>query len=149
MKKTGILLLFAAVLTIVSCGTMSDIASSDTAANTSGASCGKLMSEMYSDYKTAGKVDITNSNTLLNVIELGGYYRTLKSHENDSAYKKAFAAGLVTGSNNLITSENAMSVVESLLDLDKLSDITEQTTSTASSAISVANGLVAIFKAFN
>lgn len=148
MKKISILLLFAAVLSMVSCNTMSDLANSESAATASGTSCGKLMSEMYSGYKTVGKVDLTNSNTLLNVIEMGGYYKTLKTHENDAAYKKAFAAGLVTGSNKLITTENAMSTVESILKMNKLAEITEQTTSTASAAINVAQGLAAIFNAF-
>lgn len=148
MKKINVLLLFVAVLSMVSCKTMSDIASTDTAANASGASCGNLMSDMYSDYKDVGKVNLLESKTILNLVEMGGYYKSLKSHENDADYKKAFAAGLVTGSNNLITAENSMDVVKSLLSMDKLTEITEQTSSTASSAITVARQLSDIFKLF-
>ena len=148
MKKTGVLFLFVAMFAFASCNTMSNIANSDTAANTSGVSCGKLLSEMHDDYKATGKVNLTDTNTILNIIELGGYYKTLKSHENDATYKKAFAAGLVTGSGNQISAENSMAVVEALLNMDKITEITEQTTSTASSAVTVANQLVAIFKLF-
>jgi hypothetical protein len=49
---------------------MSNLASSDTAANASGNSCGVLMSEMYSDYKTTGKVNVLDSKTILNMVEL-------------------------------------------------------------------------------
>jgi hypothetical protein len=148
MKKINVLLLFVAVLSMVSCKTVSDIAGSGTAANATGVSCGKLMSGMYSDYNDVGKVNLLDSKTILNLVELGGYYKSLKSHENDAAYKKAFAAGLVTGSNNLITAENSMNVVESLLNMDKLTEITEQTSSTAGSAVTVAGQLVEIFKMF-
>lgn len=148
MKKINVLFLFVALLSMVSCKTISDVASSDTAANATGVSCGKLMSVMYSDYKASGKVNLVESKTILNLVELGGYYKALKSHEGDASYKKAFAAGLVTGSNNLITPENSMNVVEAILDMDKLTDITEQTSSTASSAITVAGQLVDIFKMF-
>ncbi|PLX07164.1 MAG: hypothetical protein C0596_12275 [Marinilabiliales bacterium] len=148
MKKINFLFLFAAILAFVSCNTVSNIANSDTAANASGVSCGKLLTEMHDDYKASGKVNLTDTNTILNIIELGGYYKTLKAHENDAAYKKAFAAGLVTGSDNQITEENSMAVVEALLDMEKITEITEQTSSTASSAVTVANQLVAIFKLF-
>ena len=148
MKKTNLLLLFSAIFAFVSCSTMSNIADSNAAANTTGISCGKLLKEMHDDYKASGKVNLTDTNTIVNIIELGGYYKTLKAHENDAAYKKAFAAGLVTGSNNQITPENSMAVVDALLNMDKITEITEQTSSTASSAVSVAGQLVDIFKLF-
>jgi hypothetical protein len=148
MKLLKSLFLVSFVFSFVACNTLSNVASSDTAANTSGEACGKLLSEMHTDYKLKGKVDLGNTKTLTNVIQLAGYYKTLKANENNSSYKKAFAAGLVTVSNNLITSENAMDVVERILKMDKLSDITSSTASTASSAISVASDLVNLFNSF-
>ncbi len=148
MKKINVLFLFAAILSMLSCNTVSDIAGSGTAANATGASCGKLMSDMYSDYKADGKVNLLETGTISNLVELGTYYKLVKANENDAAYKKAFAAGLVTGSNNIITAENSMNVVESLLNMNKLTEITEQTSSTASSAVTVASQLVDIFKMF-
>jgi len=134
------------IASMFSCNTLSDVSSSNTAANTTGISCGSLLSNMYTDYKTTGKVDILNTKTLSNTIELSTYYKSLKANQSDVEYKKAFAAGLVTGSNDLITTENALGTVDNLLKIDKLSEIGSQTTSTASSAITVAKNLAELFK---
>lgn len=148
MKLLKSLFFISLVLSFVSCNTLSNVASSDTAANTTGEACGELLSEMHKDYKAKGKVDLTNTKTLSNVVQLAGYYKTLKTNQNNSSYKKAFAAGLVSGSNNLITPENSMNVVESILKMDKLADITSSTVGTASSAISVASDLANLFNSF-
>lgn len=148
MKLLKYLFLVSLVFSFVSCNTLSNVASSNTAANATGTACGELLADMHSNYKSAGKFDLSNTQNLTNTIKLAGYYKTLKANQNDSSYKKAFAAGLVTGSNNLITSENAMDVVEKILNMDKLSEITSSTVSTASSAISIASDLVNLFKSF-
>lgn len=146
MKTTKIILAIVLIASMFSCKTLTDATSSDTVAKTTGIACGDLLKDMNTDYKTKGKVDITSTQTLSNVIQLSGYYKTLKNNKGNSEYKKAFASGLVTGSDNLITTENAMETVDKILSIDRLADIGSKTSSTASSAISVANSLNDIFK---
>ena len=145
MKKFGIIALFIAAISFASCKSISTASTSSSAAKNAGVGCGKVLSSLYTSYKSTGKVDLTNSTTLLNVVGLATYYKGLNAHRNDAAYKTAFAAGLVTGSNGVITAANSISTVNSLLSLTGLNTITSSTVSTANDAISVAAGLVNLF----
>ena len=148
MKKNKITILVITVLFIASCSSLSNIATSNAAATNAGSACGKVLLNLYTQYKSTGKVDMTNSTTLLNVVDLATYYKTLKAHGNDAAYKTAFAAGLVTGSNGVITASNSLSVVNKLLSIGGLNTISTSTVGTATEAVSVAAALVNIFKSF-
>jgi len=146
MKKTGILALLIAVFSFMSCSTVSTIASSDAAATAAGVSCGKTLASLYSQYKSTGKINMANSNTLLKVVELATYTKTLRDNKNNATFKKAFAAGLVSGSSGLVLNSNSMSTVSSLLSLSGLSNITSSTSATSTVAVNVATGLANLFK---
>jgi hypothetical protein len=146
MKKIGIIALFAAVLSFTSCTVSNVTTTNNSAATSAGTSCGKVLSTLYTQYKSTGKVDMTNSNTLLNVVELATYYTTLKANRSNAAYTKAFAVGMVSGSNGLVTNLNSTSVINALLAITGLSGITTNTSGVSTAAISVANGLINLFK---
>ncbi len=146
MKKIGISVLLFALFSLMSCSTVSTITSSDAAATAAGVSCGKTLASLYSQYKSTGKINMTSSNTLLKVVELATYTKALRDNKNNATYKKAFAAGLVTGSSGLVINTNSMSTVNSLLSLTGLNSITSSTSATSTAAVNVATGLVNLFK---
>ena len=155
MKKIKIFALLFTVLTYVSCGTVSNVPNNNSSANNNnsaateaGKGCGTVLANLHSIYKSTGKLDISNSATLLGLVELGTYYSALKSHSSDANYKNAFAAGLVTGSTGLIASSISLATVNSLLNLSGLSNITSSTLSTSAEAINVASQLINILKTF-
>ena len=150
MKKIKIIALLFTVLAYVSCGTVSNVPNNNnnSAATEAGKGCGTVLANLHSIYKSTGKLEISNSATLLGLVELGTYYSALKSHSSDANYKSAFAAGLVTGSTGLIASNTSLATVGSLLSLSGLSNITSSTPSTSTEAITTASQLINIFKTF-
>jgi len=148
MKKIGIIALYFSAFLIVSCSSTTNTSSSsnnNSAATQAGTNCGRVLAGLYTQYKSAGKVDLANSTTLLNVVELCTYCNALKDHKSDATYKTAFASGLVSGSNGLITNSNSLSILNSLLSLSGY-NITSSTPSTSNEAINVALGLINLFK---
>lgn len=148
MKKISIIALFIAAISFASCKSISTVSTANSVATSAGVNCGKVLASLNSTYKSTGKLDLTNTTTLLNVVELASYYKALEAHRTDAAYKTAFATGLVTGSNGAITAASSINVVNSLLNLAGLNKISSSTLNTANEAISVTNGLITIFKAF-
>jgi hypothetical protein len=146
MKKIGVIVLFFTALFAVSCGTTSNVSTGNSAATQAGKGCGAVLATLHSQYKSTGKIDMSNSTTLLNVVELGTYYTTLNSHKTDAAYKTAFATGLVEGSIGLITNANSLSTLNTLLTLGTLSSITSSTPGTSAVAVNVASGLINLLK---
>ena len=146
LKRIRISVLFLAIISFASCGSMSNIASSDTAAMIEGTSCGKSLENLYTQYKSLGKVDLSSASNLLKVAELGTFMNSLKNNINLPAYKTDFLSGLVSGSNGLITENNSSAILNSLTSLNGLSSITPSTESTSTLASSVSSGLGDIFK---
>lgn len=87
-----------------------------------GKAVGIALSNLYSQYKDAGSVEITNPSNIVNIGSLAKNLANFKS-TND---KSPFVKGLVASSKGMITDENANKVLECLgaiSDLD-LSSIT-------------------------
>jgi hypothetical protein len=150
MKKLGILTLFIAAIAFVACSTVTNLSNSNSAAKAAGTGCGNVLGNLLTQYKANGKkIDMTNTTTLLNVIELGTYYSTLKANQSDPNYKKEFAAGLVLGSNGLISNSKSLQVVNSLLTMNSLGDVSSSTTGTSSTAVNVAAALTGLLVNMN
>jgi hypothetical protein len=148
MKRVRVLVFFIATLSFASCSSISKVASSNTVANAEGVACGKVLTTMFNQYKSSGKVDVTNSNTWKNVMELGSYCTALNKNKADTSYKQSFASGLVTGSNGLLTTSTATSAVNSLLSISGLSGLTSGTSSTSTTAKNVTAGLTSLFNSW-
>lgn len=94
-----------------------------------GNSAGKALLSLYTQYKTSGKIDLTNIETISNVITLANNIKGLNGNSSTTSFVK----GLISGSKNLVNKNNSTSVLKSLtsiagLDLSSLG-------SSASSAI--------------
>lgn len=142
MNKLVILALAIAALAIVACSSLSNTSNSIAA----GTACGRTLANLYTGYKSTGKIDMTNSNTLLQVVELGTYTKALVANKNNEAYKKTFAEGLVLGSSGLILDNNSMSIVNSLLSLSGLTQIKKSSSVDSKTASEISTNLGGMLK---
>jgi len=148
MNKISIIVIIVGTLFFTSCSGVKNVLASNTATTegtTAGAACGKVLSSLYTQYKSTGKVDVNNATTLLSIGELSTSIGSLKNNMKNTSYLGTFAQGIVSGSNGLVNSNNSMSTVSSLLSLSSLSNITSTTPASSSTATSVASGLTTLF----
>lgn len=137
MKKTGILAaLVAAFMMVVpfhtaqaQTGTLSKITSVLTQGN--GISAGKALLSLYSQYKSAGKLDFSNPTNIQTLLSLAQNIKGLSTKQDNTN----FLGGLISGSKNLVNKDNSTSVLNSLASLANL-DTSSLTKAAASSAAS-------------
>lgn len=113
------------------------------AGTTNGQAAGAALKALYGQYKTDGKVDMSNLNNIINLATLANNIKQLKGQTDKSAFYKEFAAGLITGSNNLVTSKNSTSVMSGLTNLVNnvdLSGLTSKAASASSAASAALSG---------
>ena len=120
MKKFGIIMMFAALLGVTACGTLG--ATTDTAAATSGAACGRALIALNNS-KKAGTLAITNPTDLSNMLIVINAYNGLKTNKENANYKKSFTTGMVTGGNNLINQATATTITNNLLNATGLDGV--------------------------
>ena len=113
-------------------------------ATINGKTAGVALRALFTQYKADGKLDMSNVNNLLNLTALANNIKGLKGQTNKAAFYKDFASGLVSGSNNLVTTENSTSVVDGLknlvenVDLSALTQKAESTATTVSDKVATA-----------
>ena len=111
------------------------------AATSNGQAAGAALKALYTQYKADGKIDLSNINNIMNLAALANNVKDLKGKTNKSAFYKDFAAGLITGSNSLVTSSNSTAVMNGLsklvnnVDLSGLQSKTESAASKGASAL--------------
>lgn len=113
----------------------------NTTANTNGQAAGAALKSLYSQYKADGKLDMANLNNLMNLATLATNVQGLKGQTNKSAFYKDFAAGLILGSNNLVSNNNSTSVMNGLTNLVNNVDLSGLTAKAETSAASIADKL--------
>lgn len=118
----------------------------ETTPTTDGQTAGVALKSLYTQYKTDGKLDMSNLNNLLNLTALANSVKDLKGQSNKGSFYKEFAQGLILGSNNLVTSKNSTSVMSGLtnlvnnVDLSGLTEKAESTQEKATTALSSLTG---------
>lgn len=110
-------------------------------ASTNGQAAGAALKSLYTQYKTDGKLDMSNLTNIMNLATLANNIKGLKGQTNKSAFYKDFAAGLVLGSSNLITSTNSNSVMSGLTNLVNNVDLSGLTSAAASTSEKATNVL--------
>lgn len=148
MKKSIFLMIFAAAFAFASCGSMSNVASSDAVAKTAGTSCGSSLVNLYRSYKAAGnKVNMNDASVLTNAIALSTSISGLKQNGKDSNYRKAYIAGMLLGGSGILTETKAANVYDGLVtSTNALSNI--NTSSSATTLTTAANALSTILGLF-
>lgn len=133
MKKFGILMTLVALMTVTSCSTLSG--GTDTAAAASGATCGRALVALNKSHK-AGTLSVANTNDLSNMLVVINAYNALKTNKNNNSFKKSFATGMVTGGSGVITTANATSIMNSMLNNAGLGNINSSNIATNVQTIS-------------
>ena len=130
-----------ATLAFASCTALSNAASGDAAATAAGRSCASALVNLYQNYKSVGKVDLTNPTNLSNALIIATSYSQLKQNKGNETYRKAFTSGLISGGAGVITNTNADLITNSLLNSNGLGTISStnatQNTQAATSLLSI------------
>ena len=87
------------------------------AATSNGQAAGAALKSLYTQYKSAGKLDLNNLNNIMNLATLATNVKGLKGQTNKTQFYKDFATGLITGSSNLVTQSNSNAVMNGLTSL--------------------------------
>ena len=131
-------------------------------ATTNGKAAGAALKALYTQYKADKKLDMSNLNNIANVATLSANIQGLKGQSNKGAFYKDFAAGLISGSNNLVNESNSTKVMNTLTSLVENVDIsgaeqkatevattaTEKASSAASSVSDIASSVTSILNLF-
>lgn len=89
-----------------------------------GQASGAALKSLYTQYKTDGRVDLTNLNNIISMAQLVNGIQGLKNVEEKSKFYGDFAAGLILGSNNLVTQQTSKPVTGTLQTLVNGTDLT-------------------------
>ena len=123
MRKIFCFVAVAALLACtVSCGVLGIGGNSDGSVN--GQTSGAALKSLYSQYKTDGKVDLANLNNVVSMAQLVNGIQGLKNVDDKSKFYGDFAAGLILGSNNLVTQQTSNPVTSTLQGLVQGTDLT-------------------------
>lgn len=122
----------------------SDTTETVSQATSNGQAAGAALRSLYTQYKSDGKLDMTNLNNMLNLATLSTNIKGLKGATDKSTFYKDFAKGLISGSNNLVNNNNSSAVMTGLstlvndVDLSGLTTAAESAASNAASTVSSA-----------
>jgi hypothetical protein len=109
-------------------------ASSETVtATANGQAAGAALKSLYTQYKADGKLDMSNLTNVLNLTTLATNVKGLKGQSDKTTFYKDFAAGLILGSNNLVSQTNSTAVMSGLTNLVNNVDLSALTDKAAAS----------------
>ena len=103
---------------------------------TAGQQSGVALKALYTQYKTDGKLDFSNLNNLLNIVNLSAQVQKITKAEKGTVDYSEFGKGLVAGSVNLVNDINKDQVVNVLtqqlakVDTSKITEVAGQAQTT-------------------
>jgi hypothetical protein len=121
-KCFSIFAVIALCVLTASCGVLGMGGSNSGSAN--GQQSGAALKSLYSQYKSDGKVDLANLNNVISMAQLVNGIQGLKNVDDKSKFYGDFAAGLILGSNNLVTQQTSNPVTSTLQTLVQGTDLT-------------------------
>ena len=107
-------------------------------ATSEGQAAGVALKAHYGQYKTDGKLDMSNLTNLMNLAALATSVQNLKGQTDKTTFYKDFVKGLITGSNNLVNENNSTSIMSGLQNLVNNVDLSGLTASAEEKAESAA-----------
>ena len=78
-----------------------------------GIQAGMALLSLYKQYKSNGKLDLTNASNITSLLSLASNIKGLKSGDNNTS----FLSGLMQGSSNLVNKSNSSTVLNTLSSL--------------------------------
>lgn len=145
MKRFSIIILFAASVLFVSCGSAVNLADTTTA-SISGAQCAMALSNLSCVYKNTGKLDLTNLTNLSNAAVVVQAASNLKQHKSYKAYQTCFVTGMLTGSNGNLTQAVANAMMTTLLNS---ANLTQERLNNASTKAQIAEAIINLLTQMN
>ena len=107
-------------------------------ATSEGQAAGVALKALYGQYKTDGKLDMSNLTNLMNLAALATSVQNLKGQTDKTTFYKDFVKGLISGSNNLVNENNSTSIMSGLQNLVNNVDLSGLTASAEEKAESAA-----------
>ena len=107
-------------------------------ATSDGQAAGVALKALYGQYKTDGKLDMSNLTNLMNLAALATSVQNLKGQTDKTTFYKDFVKGLISGSNNLVNENNSTSIMSGLQNLVNNVDLSGLTASAEEKAESAA-----------
>ena len=165
MKTTKIMIALVAIATaMVSCGfgksaTTSSTPATGTAQQTTaaavqmGKNAGSSLDMLTAQYKTDGKLDMSNLSNIANMLNLAAASQQLYANKSNSDYRKGFVNGMILNSIN-IDELNATTVTEALDELaeqtniDALQEAAQKGEATAEEVKKTADSVTQIIEIF-
>jgi len=143
-------IVLAGFVLFAACGTSGSkttSSSASSAAYNTGSVVGQSLLGIYQQYKSSGKIDLTNPTTLLQLMALSTQIETVKQNYKNASFYADFAKGAAFGSQNTVNNNNIGGVVNALTGLN-LGGITNSGGVPASNTTSIVNGLTTILGLF-
>jgi len=153
MKIKSLIAAFAAIIfTCTSCG-VTGSTSSTANPTKNGTSVGTALLGLYTQYKTDGKLDLSNVTNLANLATIANNIGGLKDTASSTAssFLDLFKSGLIKGSTNLVNNANADSVINILTKLSNtdLSSLTKAAAGAATGISTISNASKDVSTAVN
>ena len=114
---------------------------------TAGQQSGVALKALYTQYKADGKLDFSNLNNLLNMVNLSAQVQKITKAEKGTVDYSEFGKGLVAGSVNLVNEVNQAQVVEVLtqqlgnIDTSKITEVAGQAQTTVNNVTESINSV--------
>ena len=114
---------------------------------TAGQQSGVALKALYTQYKTDGKLDFSNLNNLLNIVNLSAQVQKITKAEKGTVDYSEFGKGLVAGSVNLVNDINKDQVVNVLtqqlakVDTSKITEVAGQAQTTVNNVTESINSV--------
>lgn len=152
MKRViAVFLVFLYVLPSCTMLSTSSQSSTSSASYVSGKGFGQSLAYLYSQYKTAGKLDYGNATTLLNIASLATYGSTVRGNATNTAFYRDFASGAVAGSNTLINAASVDNIISMCNNINLTSVVNAVKNNTAvpvDAVTNINNSLVQVLNLF-
>lgn len=144
MKRIHVIALITATLFLSSCSILTIL----TGAKKAGSTVGKVLAAIYDILKSKDTAAFTDASTLSLIEELSEGVLALKQNQSDPVYLENFARGMVKGSDHLVTEENSMALVNTLLKMEKLSAFSTAGSKSPLETLALTKELNELFKLF-
>lgn len=131
-----------------SSSTTTQTAATTVDASVNGQAAGAALKALYAQYNVDGKINMGNMTNLINLATLASNVQSLKGQSDKGSFYKDFAAGLILGSDNLVTQNNSTTVMDGLtnlvnnVDMSGLKDIATNVSNAAANTADKANTAV-------
>ena len=116
---------------------------------TAGNQSGVALKALYDQYKTDGKLDLSNLSNVANVLNVSAQVQKISQADKATVSYSDFAKGLIEGSANLVNELNAEQITEALItkvgnvDTSKLDETTDKAQTAVSNISSAASSVAA------